>query len=196
LRILRNYAPIQPFFKDVKQNPTQMTPSDLFYGRGTREPMTQFVSNQGRVLVVGDAGGLLYALYFEGVIGAVASAQIAGEVLSLIFTQGKEYSKANLMAYEKELHRRLLDSYFKMGQISTEMFFKGGDKPPFTIWEAYLRAINELPQVRKNIWTAYRWDDLSNYPEKNDAWVGQEIYKRLPLGMKIAFTPFFLKLKF
>ena len=196
LRILRNYAPIRQYFKGLSPDPAQMTPVDLLYGKGTRDHMSRLVSDHGRVIVVGDAGGLLYSLYYEGVIGAVASAHIAGEVLSRLFTQGEAYTQANLLAYDHELHRRLLDSYFKLGQVATEMFFMAGDKPPFTIWEAYLRAIKEEPQVRKNIWTAYRWEELGAYPEQNDAWVGQEIYKRLPLGKKIAFTPFFLKLKF
>ena len=83
-----------------------------------------------------------------------------------------------------------------MGKISDEMFFRGKEKPPFTIWDAYLNAINELPQLRKNIWTAYRWQDLGNYPEENDLWCGEQIYKHLPLSKKVSLMPFFLKFKF
>ena len=192
LRILQNYAPLQPFFHHLSPRPPEMTSAEFSYGVSPRYPITKKVAN--RVLIIGDAAGLLYPLYFEGIVGAVVSATIAGRILKSLHENHSHYTEQALEGYQIQLHKNL-DSYLKMGAISDEMFFKGGEKPPFTIWESYLQAIKEIPQVRKNIWTAYQCPDLGNYPEENDKWCGEQIYKRLPLAKKVTLAPFFLKFK-
>ncbi len=194
LRILQNYKPIQDYFKGLEGEIETLTVDDFHYRKCTKYPIDSKVSD--RVLIIGDAAGLLYPLYLEGVIGAAASAKIASEVLIELNKNENSFRSQDLRKYEQLLSARLLNSYFKMGKISDEMFFHGNEKPPFTIWESYLNAINELPQLRKNIWTAYRCQDLGNYPEENDLWCGEQIYKHLPLSKKVSLMPFFLKFKF
>jgi len=194
LRILQNYEPIQQFFKGIERKIDTLTVDDFHYKKCTKYPIDSKVSD--RVIVIGDAAGLLYPLYLEGVIGAAASAKIASEVLIELNNIDSNFNSRDLRRYENLLSARLLNSYFKMGKISDEMFFRGKEKPPFTIWEAYLNAINELQQLRKNIWIAYRCQDLGNYPEENDLWCGEQIYKHLPLSKKVSLMPFFLKFKF
>ena len=194
LRILQNYQPIQQYFKGFEREIETLTIDDFHIKKCTKYPIDVKVSD--RILVIGDAAGLLYPLYLEGIVGAAASAKIASEVLIELNENKSSYSSQNLKKYNQLLSTRLLNSYFKMGIISDEMFFGGKEKPPFTIWEAYLKAINELPQLRKNIWIAYRCQDLGNYPEENDMWCGEQIYKHLPLSKKVSLMPFFLKFKF
>lgn len=194
LRILRNYAPIQQYFKGLEREIETLTVDDFHYKKCTKYPIDSKVSD--RVVVIGDAAGLLYPLYLEGVIGASASAKIASEVLLELNNNESSFKTQDLRRYEKLLSARLLNSYFKMGKISNEMFFHAKEKPPFTIWESYLNAINELQQLRRNIWIAYRCQDLGNYPEENDLWCGEQIYKHLPLSKKVSLMPFFLKFKF
>ena len=194
LRILQNYQPIQQYFKGLERKIETLTVDDFHYRKCTKYPIDSKVSD--RVVVIGDAAGLLYPLYLEGVIGAAASAKIASEVLLELNNNESSFKSQDLRRYDKLLSAHLLNSYFKMGIISDEMFFRGKEKPPFTIWEAYLNAINELQQLRKNIWIAYRCHDLGNYPEENDLWCGEQIYKHLPLSKKVSLMPFFLKFKF
>ncbi len=194
LRILQNYEPIKQYFKGIERTLETLTVDDFHYRKCTKYPIDSKVSD--RVVVIGDSAGLLYPLYLEGVIGAAASAKIASEVLFELNNNKSSFNSQDLKKYEHILSARLLNSYFKMGKISDEMFFRGNEKPPFTIWDAYLNAINELQQLRKNIWTAYRCQDLGNYPEENDLWCGEQIYKHLPLSKKVSLMPFFLKFKF
>ncbi len=194
LRILQNYEPIQQFFKGIEREIDTLTVDDFHYKKCTKYSIDSKVSD--RVVVIGDAAGLLYPLYLEGIIGAAASAKIASEVLIELNNNDSSFNSRDLRKYEKLLSSRLLNSYFKMGNISDEMFFLGKEKPPFTIWEAYLNAINKLQQLRENIWIAYRCQDLGNYPEENDLWCGEQIYKHLPLSKKVSLMPFFLKFKF
>lgn len=193
LRILNNYEPLRSFFQNLSPQPNAMTPADFFYGITPRYPVDKVVSE--RIIAIGDAAGLLYPLYFEGIVGAVVSAKIAFKVLKNQYESTGDYTAKALNEYQRLLKSRLIDSYIKMGIISDEMFFKGGEKPSFSIWEAYLQAIKEVPKVRKNIWTAYQCGDLGNYPEENDKWCGEQIYKRLPIAKKITLAPFFLKFK-
>ncbi|UYP48745.1 hypothetical protein NEF87_005030 [Candidatus Lokiarchaeum ossiferum] len=193
LRILNKYEPLKNFFQNLSPQPNIMTPNAFSYGCSPRYPVEKnFAEN---IITIGDAAGLLYPLYFEGIVGAVVSAKIASQVLKNLYESQSGYSAQSLKQYQKQLKCSLIDSYIKMGTISDEMFFKGGEKPSFSIWEAYLQAIKEVPQVRKNIWTAYQCDDLGNYPEENDKWCGEQIYKRLPIAKKITLAPFFLKFK-
>jgi len=194
LRILQNYEPIQQFFKGIERKIDTLTVDDFHYKKCTKYLIDSKVSD--RVVVIGDAAGLLYPLYLEGVIGAAASAKIASEVLLELNNTNSSFNSKDLRKYEKLLSARLLNSYFKMGKISDEMFFRGKEKPPFTIWDSYLNSINELQQLRKNIWIAYRCQNLGNYPEENDLWCGEQIYKHLPLSKKVSLMPFFLKFKF
>ncbi|QEE16678.1 FAD-dependent oxidoreductase [Promethearchaeum syntrophicum] len=194
LRILQNYQPIQQYFKGLEKKIETLTVKDFHYKKCTKYPIDAKVSD--RVVVIGDAAGLLYPLYLEGVIGAAASAKIASEVLLELNKNESSFTTQDLRKNEKLLSTRILNSYFKMGKISDEMFFRGNEKPPFTIWDAYLNSINELQQLRKNIWIAYRCQDLENYPEENDLWCGEQIYKHLPLSKKVSLMPFFLKFKF
>ena len=47
----------------------------------------------------------------------------------------------------------------------------------------------------------FYWNTKGNrhqsfFPEKNDIWCGEQIYKRLPVSKKVSLMPFFLKFKF
>ena len=196
IRILQNYKPIQQYFEGLENQVRNLKLEDFTYKKCTKYPIAKKSSN--RIIVIGDAAGLLYPLYLEGIVGAAASAKIASQVLINLNRKNKKcrYNEADLKEYERKLSARLLKSYFKMGIISDEMFFHGKENPPFTIWDAYLNAINDLELLRKNIWIAYRHNDLGNYPEKNDIWCGEQIYKRLPVSKKVSLMPFFLKFKF
>ncbi len=193
VKILQNYQPIQHFFTKLAKKTSTLAKEDFHFSKTARTAIKTMVSN--RIILIGDAAGLLYSLYFEGIIGCLVSSTIASDVLTKLFQEKKEYLKHNLMEIQKRIYSQIINTYFKMGDIATEMFFGLQEIPRFSIWESYLKAIKINQKVRKNIWTAFQWKNLAEYPEKNDEWCGKKIFEGLPLSKKIAYGPFFLKLK-
>jgi flavin-dependent dehydrogenase len=192
-RILQNYQPISSFFSQTSPNRFSLTSDDFFYGKTSKYPISQLTTD--RCAIIGDAGGLLYPLYLEGVIGATSSAVLLAKVLSEIQQAKKRYNRANLLEYESFLYQNLIGSYFRAGRMGDALFIQGGDKPPYSIWDTYVQIIHKNQQVRKNIYTAYVSKDLEHYPIENDYWCGEQIFNNLPLGKRIAFTPIFIKTK-
>jgi flavin-dependent dehydrogenase len=193
LRILQNYKPIQNFFKDTTPYMKDISPTDFQYGTTTKYPIGQFSTH--RTIVLGDAGGLFYSLYLEGILGASASAKLAATTIEALQKQKRPFTASNLKQYDNILRQKIIKPYFKAGTMGDSLFFNGKHEKSFTIWDSYVEIIKNLKQVRKNIFTAYTWQDLEHYPIENDVWCGEQIYKNLPLGKRIALTPIFLKQK-
>ncbi len=193
LRILSKYAPIQDFFKDVDKPPNHVTSEDFSFFPACKGRVQKFVKDG--VALVGDAAGLLYPLYFEGIVGVGASTSILASILQEIFEKNLPYNATNLKPYQDQLHHTIVSKYMAAGDMSDELFFRFNEQPPFAIWDAYLQSIAEVKQVRKNIHHAYVCQDLAHYPIENDNWVGEQLFQRLSPAKKVTLLPKFVKFK-
>ena len=127
-------------------------------------------------------------------------AKIANDVLGGIYRHHSApgpipYSKDQLSQYESSVNTELKGNFFKSQNGSQDLFLTPGAYQQ-TIWDAYIKAINEYQQVRKNIYLAWVDPELKRYPLENDEYCGEKIFFSLPLSARVALTPYFLKLKF
>jgi flavin-dependent dehydrogenase len=192
MRILQNYEPIQGFFNNLSQNPQSITTKDFIYGKCAKHPITNKIKN--RILVIGEAAGLITPVYYEGILGCLASAKIAAETLQKLYPTTTQYTVTDLEIYNKEIQRQL-NNYFKTADATELIFLKSGNHQQ-TIWNSYLDCIMKMPKLRKYIHYAYICQDLGNYPLENDEWSGEQIFKNLPFASKVILTPIFLRAKF
>lgn len=192
IRVLRNYQPIQSFFNEMKPNHMVLTETDLLTGIGVKHPIKTKVNK--RVLLLGDAAGLVSPMYYEGIIGCLVSAKISTDILQNLYNNGSNYHSDELKEYENQLNKKLLNSYFASGDNSEAIFYKNGNDNQI-IWEAYIKVLQKQKIAREKVYNAYICNDLENYPLKNDEIVGEAIFNELPLGKKITLMPVFLKAK-
>lgn len=184
-RILKNYKHIQPFIKGLKRGDAQPT-----FGEISKHPISRF--SQDRTIVLGEAAGLVTALFYEGILGGIASADIATSTLKPLIQKNSNFTQTELSNYDKEIHRILLDKYFKTGLASEYLFYRSGSKLKL-LWEIYCNFIKTNKTLRKYIWEAIRRYDLENHDIDRDRWTGEELFKRLPLLNKATYWPHFLK---
>ncbi len=185
-RILQNYKPIQSYIKKLKWK------KDLFIKvKVSKHPIEKY--SQRRVLVLGEAAGLVTAFFYEGFLGGLISADIAFKVLKPMFQNENDFSKTDLNNYDKELNRILLDKYYKNGLACEYMFYNPKSSIMKLIWNNYTELINENKRLRKEIWEAYRLQDIINYDINRDKWAGEQLFKKLPAISKITLGPKFLK---
>ncbi len=192
IRLIRNYKPLQTLLDGTDKNPQTISDADFIHGKCGKYPISPKVKN--RVIVIGEASGIMTPVYYEGVLGCFASAFILAKTLKQLKEQNSHYSAADLHSYEEEFQTQLRN-YMRSAAQSEGLFLKSGSSQ-FVIWNSYLECIIKLHKLRKNIHWAYISDDLANYPVENDEWGGEEIYKNLPLTQKLLLTPLFLKAKF
>ncbi|TFG24681.1 MAG: hypothetical protein EU529_03515 [Promethearchaeota archaeon] len=182
-RILNNYQPIQPFIRNLKRDPK------TFVGKISKHPI-KILSND-RTLILGEAGGLVTAFFYEGFLGGLASADIATSVLKPLLDANSNFTRAELMKYDQEVYRILVNKYFKTNLASEYLFYLGGSKIKL-LWETYCKLVKENQTLRKYIWEAIRRQDLENHDLNRDRWTGEQIFKMLPLLSKATYWPHFI----
>ena len=97
--------------------------------------------------------------------------------------------------YEKELHRVLIDNYNQNG-IGSEYLFYHADSHIKTLWSTYVKLINKDKQIRREIWEAYRMQDLENYTLKGTKRAGKQLFMMLPALSKVALAGKFVRASF
>jgi flavin-dependent dehydrogenase len=192
LRILKNYQPIRNYFTGLTPNPDSIHREQLQKGVGVKHPIKNFVKD--RVVLIGDAAGLVTPMYYEGVLGAFASTRFASETLIEIHKTTGIFSAANLKQYERKVYEILLKRYFVSGTRSEALFLTSGSDAE-VIWDTYIQVLKKYPQARRNVHYVFGCDDLANYPLEHDEEVGELIFKELPLSRKVMLTPLFLRMK-
>jgi flavin-dependent dehydrogenase len=194
MRILKNYQPIQKYFTGIEKQLQDVSKDDFQFNSCSKHLIPEMINN--RIIVIGEAAGAVTSFYYEGIVGSVISARTVYDTIKKIEKGiiNSNYSKEDLIQYENLLKSRI-KNYFQSGNAAENMFLKSGSNW-FSIWDTFVTTLKKNSKVRKNVYTAFIYDDLGNYPLKNDEWVGEQIFKNLPFGKKIALTPFFLKLKF
>ena len=186
-RIIKNYKQIQKYISGLK------TKTEPVIVKISKHPIKNLT--QDRVLVLGEAGGLVTDFFYEGTLCGVASGDIAAKTLESLFKSGSNFSNDDLVKYEKELKYKLLNNYFKNGNASEYLFYNTG-KYVKTLWDTYVKLIRTSKRLRKDIWEAYRIQDIENYNLSGTKWAGERLFGMLPTLTKIALGPKFLRALF
>ncbi|MBY8990827.1 MAG: hypothetical protein KGD58_08745 [Candidatus Lokiarchaeota archaeon] len=183
-RILKNYKPIQPFIKGLSYNL-----SAAVVGEISKHPIKRFSSD--RVMILGEAAGLVTACFYEGLLPGVACADIASKTVQPLFEKGSNFSSSELQLYDQEVKRVLL-TYFKNGNALEYLIYNDSSYVK-SLWRLYSKLLKENKTCRKYIYEAYINHDLSTHNTSNDRYVGEKLFGMLPALSKITLSPRFFK---
>jgi len=184
-RILNNYQRIQPFFKGLKRD------SKTIVTKVSKNVIKRLVKD--RTLVLGEAGGLCTDFFYEGMLCGVSSADIASKTIKPLLENNSNFTNHDLEHYELELKRILLNNYFKNGTASEYLFYNTKGSSLKTLWDTYARLVNTNERLRRDIWDAYRLQDLSTYDLSKTKWAGERLFAMLPTLTKLSLgTKFFM----
>lgn len=183
-RILTNYKPIQPVVKGLSYNL-----SDAVTGNISKHPIKKFSND--RILILGEAAGIVTAFFYEGLLPGVACADIANNTLKPLFENGSNFTRYELQKYDQEV-KHVLFSYFKNGNALEYLIYNEGSHVK-SLWRLYTEMLNENKKARKYIYEAYINHDLANHNTSNDRYVGEKWFGKLPTLSKITLSPKFFK---
>jgi len=183
-RILKNYKPIQPIVNGLSYNL-----SNVVVGEISKHPIKKFSSD--RVLVLGEAAGIVTSFFYEGLLPGVACADIASNTVKPLFEKGSSFSGAELLKYDQEV-KRVLFTYFKNGDALEYLLYNDGSYVK-TLWRLYTKLLMENRTCRKYIYEAYINHDLSKHITSNDRYVGEKLFGMLPALSKITLSPRFFR---
>ncbi|MFX1601519.1 MAG: NAD(P)/FAD-dependent oxidoreductase [Promethearchaeota archaeon] len=183
-RILKNYQRIQPFINGLKYDLTTVVVGDI-----SKHPIKSF--SKDRVIILGEAAGIVTAFFYEGLLPGVACADIATNTLKPLFEQDSKFNRLELSKYDQEV-KRILFTYFKNGNALEYLIYNEGSYVK-SLWRLYTELLNENKQARKYIYEAYINHDLSKHNTSNDRYVGEKWFGKLPTLSKITLSPKFFK---
>ncbi len=183
-RILKNYKPIQPIVNGLSYNL-----SDAVVGKISKHPIKKYSND--RVLILGEAAGLVSAFFYEGLLPGVACAHIASDTLKPLFEGGSNFTRGELQKYDKEVNRVLM-TYFKNGNAMEHLIYNDSSSVK-SLWRLYTKLLNENKTCRKFIHEAYVNQDLSKHIVANDRYVGEKLFGMLPTLSKLTLSPKFFK---
>jgi len=183
-RILRNYKKIQPFINGLKWERNYIT------GGISKHPISTMTKD--RVIVLGEAAGVVTAFFYEGLLGGLASADIAAKLIKPLLENNSNFSRPELITYDQEIARILLNGYFRNG-AACEFLFYSKDSSAKTLWTTYTNLLNTNKTVRKYVYEAHTIQDLWNYDTDRDRYVGERLFGALPGLQKLTLWPKFLK---
>jgi flavin-dependent dehydrogenase len=183
-RILKNYKPIQPFVDGLKYDL-----STAVVGEISKHPIKRFSND--RVLVLGEAAGLVTAFFYEGMLPGVACGDIAAKTLLPLLEKDSAFSRLELGKYDQEV-KRILMTYFKNGNALEYLIYNESSHVK-SLWRLYTELLNEDKLARKYIYQAYINHDLSKHNTSNDRYVGEKWFGKLPTLSKITLSPKFFK---
>ncbi|MFW9970916.1 MAG: NAD(P)/FAD-dependent oxidoreductase [Candidatus Odinarchaeota archaeon] len=183
-RILKNYKHIQSFVEGLKYDL-----STAVVGEISKHPIKNFSND--RVLVLGEAAGLVTAFFYEGMLPGVASADIAAKTLISLFQKDSKFTRLELNKYDQEV-KRILFTYFKNGNALEYLIYNEGSYVK-SLWRLYTELLSENKLARKYIYEAYINHDLSTHNISNDRYVGEKWFSKLPTLSKVTLSPKFFK---
>ncbi|MHA1340780.1 MAG: NAD(P)/FAD-dependent oxidoreductase [Promethearchaeota archaeon] len=207
IAVIKRYKKIENYFKNVK--PYRFERGELAPNAENIYIIKKLVSKhwipqraKNRTIVIGEAAGLVTGFFFEGTTGCAHSARIAADVISEYFEKFDENINktdtnfANLLQrYDAILEKRLINTYMKSQAGGEVLWLEPGDLGE-KIFNIYAKLLHDRSDLRKMVYEALILDDLEKYNFANDRKTGEEIYKALPLSLKIISTPIFLKAAF
>ncbi|MFX1497927.1 MAG: FAD-dependent oxidoreductase [Promethearchaeota archaeon] len=184
-RILHNYQKIQKYIQGLKWNK-----SDFISGAISKHPIKTFTRD--RVIILGEAAGLVTSYFYEGILCGLASAKVASDLIRPLIEQNSNFTKAELVKYDREVARILLKGYFRNGDACEYLFYSGGSYVK-SLWNEYTNLLLTNKTVRKYVYEAHTIQDLSKYDTDKDRYVGECLFSALPTLSKIALSPRFFK---
>ncbi|TXT53686.1 MAG: Monomeric sarcosine oxidase [Promethearchaeota archaeon] len=184
-RILSNYKRIQPFLQGLKRDEQSIVIDNI-----SKHPIPRFSTD--RVLVLGEAAGLVTSFFYEGMLCGLVSADIAFNLVKKLMKSKQEYSRENLRSYDEEINRILLNNYFRNGDASEYLFYNDGSYVR-DLWNEYVELLTQNKTVRKYLWEAHINHDLANHKISNDRYVGEKLFGKLSTFTKIALGGRFFK---
>lgn len=185
-RILQNYKKIQEFIKGITWDLDK-----VFIGDISKHPIKQMSMN--RVLVLGEAAGLVTSFFYEGMLCGLASANVASNVIQPLLNNNSNFTGAELQKYDNEISKLLLEKYFRNGYACEYLFYKTNASTSKTIWNAYTDMLLKNKTVRQYVYDVLLIQDLTQYNTENDRWVGEKLFGNLPIISKATLWPRFLK---
>ena len=185
IRILKNYQKIQPFMKGIKWDENL----PCVAGGISKHPINSF--SKDRVIVLGEAAGLVTAFFYEGILCGLASAHIATTLLKSLLEGNSNFTKTELKKYDDEV-ARVLFTYFRNGNACEYLFYNESASSK-TLWNAYTNLLNTNKTVRQYIYEAHINQDLSTHNTDYDRWVGEQLFAAIPVISKMTLWPKFLK---
>jgi flavin-dependent dehydrogenase len=183
-RILKNYKPIQPVVDGLSYNL-----STAVVGEISKHPIKRFSND--RVLVLGEAAGIVTAFFYEGLLPGVACADIASNTIKPLFEKDSNFSGTELQKYDHEVNR-VLNPYFKNGRALEYLIYNDSSYVK-SLWRLYTKLLMENRTCRKYIYEAYINQDLSTHNTSNDRYVGEKWFGMLPTLSKITLSPKFFR---
>ncbi|MFX1364992.1 MAG: NAD(P)/FAD-dependent oxidoreductase [Promethearchaeota archaeon] len=183
-RILKNYKPIQHIMDGLKYDMSTATVGDI-----SKHPIKSFTKD--RILVLGEAAGLVTAFFYEGLLPGVACADIATKTLIPLLENDSNFTNSDLQKYDQEV-RRVLLSYFKNGNALEYLIYNESSHVK-TLWRLYTELLSENKLARQYIYEAYINHDLSTHNTSNDRYVGEKWFAKLPTLSKITLSPKFFR---
>jgi len=185
-RILENYPYIESNVNGLKWDKL-----NFITGKISKHPINRFSDN--RVLILGEAAGLVTAFFYEGLLSGLVSADAAFKTLKPLLEQDSNFSSSQLHQYDQQIKRILLKNYFNNGDACEYVFYDSNPSTIKKIWNTYIDLINDNKRLRRQIWEAYRMHDIANYDKSRDKWAGEQLFEKLPTLSKISLGPKFLK---
>lgn len=183
-RILQNYKYIQPNLEGL-----QWEKSEFITGEISKHPIDQFTKD--RIMVLGEAAGLVTAFFYEGLFSGLVSAKLATDTVKPLLSKDSNFLKSELNEYQKEIHRILLDKYYKNGEGFEYIFYNTGPSTINKLWKVYIEFVNESKRLRRNIWEAHRAPP-EEYDLEKDKWAGRQLFNQLSFTDKISLGSKFL----
>ena len=184
-RILSNYKVIQPYLKGITWDFSRVVVGNI-----SKHPISKMSSD--RILVLGEAAGLVTAFFYEGMLPGLASAEIASNIVESLIKANEPLTSSNLNKYDHEVKKRLLDGYFRNGNACEYLFYENLSSLK-SIWNAYTEMLETNKQVRKFVYDVLMLEDLLEYKTENDRLVGEKLFSQLPFLSKATLWPKFLK---
>ncbi len=185
-RIIKNYKKIQPFIQGLKQDKPTLT-------KISKHPIKSY--SQDRILVLGEAAGLVTSFFYEGLLAGLASAELSAKTVIPLLENGSNFERHALKNYDNELNRILLQTYFKNDNASEYLFYNAPSHSNL-IFNTYAKLVSENKTIRKYIWEGHISHNLEDYDTKRDRWIGEQLFRKLPIVSKIFLAPLFLKAMF
>ena len=204
--IVKKYPRLQPYFNKVKpiEGPNINTVEGIPIFKTVTSKHCLNKKAIDRVILLGESAGLVTDLFYEGVVGGLASARAASDVLKDIMDNRKSdstninaFNYNNLEKYDKVLNTQLLDRYLKSQHGMEILFLNSGDLGQ-TLFNTFckLLANKKNKEMRRYVYEVLTTDDFKNYSFDYDKISGERIFKALPLAQKLIASPIFLKAAF
>jgi len=184
-RILSNYKKIQPFMNGLGWDREKFVTGAI-----SKHPIKSFSND--RVIVLGEAAGIVTSFFYEGILCGLLSADAAAKTIQPLLQSNSAFTNAELKKYDQEVSRLLLKGYFRNGD-ACEYLFYSGESHAKTLWTTYTDLLNTNKTVRKYVYEAHIIQDLWNYDTDRDRWVGERLFGALPTLSKLTMWPKFLK---